>query len=214
MIWLMKTIVTLLTIGNDYAWLAVDPVARFALAEANCSLLSHSCLLKAKAIHVKLIGDHIDHYWCKIKEDAARAEHEKEKGEAHNRYIAAQLAKAESWDRWEMSAPIHTTIINNYGPTYNYFDHPTIIAQQCPPPPTMIPGIDAKELARKHRPTPDSELNLNMEASEILTNIACFIFGVIMLYMILHYLKGSRQGPPSPPLPPPPHPPSPLTSGI
>ena len=216
----MKLVATLLTIGNEYAWLALDPVAPYALAEAKCSLPTSSCLARAKAIHVKLIGEHIDEYWCNVKAEAARLEYEWKENEAHDRAMTAQQEKAERWDRWEMSPPIHTTIINNYGGTYNYFDHPTFVVQECPPPPTRLPGIDAKALATKYRPSPDSELQVNsngMEVSVALAFISSGIFIVVMAYIICKaaaitflYLKRYFQRPP----PPPPQPqPSPPTSG-
>lgn len=218
MIWLMKIIATLLTIGNEYAWLALDPAAPYALAEARCTLPTSSCLARAKTIHVKLISEHIEHYWCNVKAEVARLEHERKENEAHDMAMTAQREKAERWDRWEMSPPIHTTIVNNYGDTYNFFDHPTFITQECPPPPTIIPGIDAKALATKYRPSPDSELQVNsnlMKGAVMLAFVGCGIFFVIMAYIVCTitflYLNRYFQRPPPPP---PQSPPSPPISGI
>ncbi|KAG9197366.1 hypothetical protein G6514_001628 [Epicoccum nigrum] len=182
MIWLTKLIVTLLAITNDYVWLVIDPVASLALAEAKCTLPAYSCLLKAKSIHLKLIREHIDDYWCKVKEESDRSEHERKEKEACDRYLAAQLEKADRWDRWEMSPPTHTTIVNNY----NYFDHPTFVATSCPPPPTTVPGVNVKDLAMKHRPTIDSELRVDAYAMEIammLITITSFMVFVAILYI-------------------------------
>ena len=223
MLWLTKLIAALLTIANDYAWYAVDPVAPFALAEANCPLLSYSCLAKAKSIHLQLVHDHTEHYWCKVKEEASRAEHARKEKEAHEREEAEQREKAERWDRWEMSPPSHTTIIKNYGDTYNYFDHPTFITQQCPSPPTEVPGIDEKALAVKHRPSIDAELKVNPRTMDtqlfllflnaltlLVALVVCFWFICIALAAAFRYVF---RGPPPPP-PPAARPPSPPPSGI
>lgn len=161
MYWVTQLVVAIWATANNFAWYAVDPVASFALAHANCSFLTPSCLQQAKAIAVQVIAGQTGFYWCGINEEIARLEHERKEKEAHDEYIAQQLVKADKWDGREVSPPtiIHQTTNNFINPTVNSFVHPTFISVCTPPP--QIPGLDAKALAIKHRPTMGSEFGID-----------------------------------------------------
>ncbi|KAF3033920.1 hypothetical protein E8E11_000693 [Didymella keratinophila] len=101
MVWITRFFVVFLAMANDYAWLAVDPVAILALAKTNCTLPTLGCLRHAKTFHAQLIQEHTNAYWCRVNEDHASVEHEKQAKEAHGLYVAQQMAKGDKWDMWE-----------------------------------------------------------------------------------------------------------------
>ncbi|KAJ4991659.1 hypothetical protein SVAN01_02774 [Stagonosporopsis vannaccii] len=193
MFWITQLVVALWVTANNYAWYAADPVAKFALLQANCWFPSSRCLQQAKAIAVQVIADQTDLYWCALNEEIARREHDGKAKEDHDRYIAEQLAKGGKWDRWEVSPPTiidQSTNINIY---YNRFINPTLVSVCAPP--SQIPGLDTKALVARHRPSTGSELTIDaglLETSIIHTwtkQVIILFFIGFMLWRVIFWIS-------------------------
>ncbi|KAJ4333201.1 hypothetical protein N0V95_009482 [Ascochyta clinopodiicola] len=146
--WVMQIVATIFIAVHDYSWLITDPIAHYALVQADCMFPTPSCLYKAKIVHRQAIQEHLNYYWCTIGEETTKLEHEKQTKDDHDRYIAEQLAKGDKWDRWEVSPP--TINFYNHNHNHNSFINPTFISltfvSTCTAPPE-IPELDVELLA-------------------------------------------------------------------
>ncbi|KAJ8108865.1 hypothetical protein OPT61_g7873 [Boeremia exigua] len=208
--WIIQLCVAIWAVTNDLAWYASDPAAKHALVQANCTVPTPGCIRQAKAIYHQLIKEHDDFYWCGVREEAAKLEHERQTKEAHDRYIAEQLAKGDKWDRWEVSPP--TVIVNNI----NNFISPTVMVSPtfvsvCTAPPE-VPGIDAKALAARNRARSESKVSVEDWPSKMgaiqqtLLTVAMIVIIVIIIVMLfkgIWRLYNNLVGA-SPDVPPPP----------
>ncbi|KAH6622044.1 hypothetical protein C7974DRAFT_377668 [Boeremia exigua] len=198
--WITHLCAALWAVTNDYAWFAVDPTASFALAQANCTLPSPQCLRQAKAVHHQLTKEHVDLYWWSVTEETAKIEHERQTKEAHDRYIVGQLAKADKWDRWEMSPPtiIQQTVTNIINPTYNTFVNPTIVSPTLVSiftAPPEVPGLEAKALSAKRSPSIESGVTTidnsfeRAEGHTLAKQIIGLVFLGTVIYMVVCFVS-------------------------
>lgn len=190
-----QLVVALLIVTNDYSWLITDPAASFALVQADCTLPTPQCLHGAKIAHRQLVEKQLDYYWRAVSEETTRLEHDRQAKDAHDQYIAQQLAKADKWDRWETSPP--TVIVYNIDNSHHetFMNNPTFIANPafvsaCTPSPE-IPGLNIKLLAAKHRPTAESKFTGidNTLTLEMLKQCIFLVFLLCSIYKIVRSIS-------------------------
>lgn len=199
MIWIGCIIVAILAIADNYAWFATDPGASLAMAQGNCKLPTLHCLRQAKSLHAQLVQEHTDAYWCHVNKDYARAEHEKQAKEAHDLYVAQKMAKADKWDKWEVSPP--TIIHNDIYKTINHgiINHKTLFGPTfvsiCTPTPE-IPGLDAKDLVAQYRPSMANKLTIGeydfYKSAFLILCRQAFAFIIVFLFIFYAIYAGFR----------------------
>jgi hypothetical protein len=200
--WVTQLVAVLLTTANDYTWFVTDPLAHFALAQTDCNWPSPQCLQDARVAHRNLVDEHLEYYWCKRNEEAEQLEQERLAKAAEEQRLAEIHAKAEKWDRWEVSPP--TVIVNNFNT--NNFINPTFISTCTPPP--EIPAAIARRLAIDPRFTETKTTFWN----DPFKMVMCWIASIILFYklvglistIIWSLIKRRLPGPPRPSLQHPP----------
>jgi hypothetical protein len=122
-LWITSLVMSFFAATNDVAWYLQAETSRPLMACANCSVPTLGCIRQAKAAGVALAQAHDEHYWCSMREEAAKAEKARADQEAYDVSVADAFTKAEKYDMLIQNLPqpiinINNSIINNYN-TFN-----------------------------------------------------------------------------------------------
>jgi hypothetical protein len=135
-LWITSLVMSFFAATNDVAWYLRAETSGPLMAYANCSVPTLGCIRQAKAAGVSLAQAYDEHYWCRMREEAAKAEKTRAEQEAYDVSVADAFTKAEKYDILVQNPPqsiINTN--NNINNIINYNTFNMAPPSECTPPP-------------------------------------------------------------------------------